>query len=112
MATSRYDRSPRLDRSVRRVTVVSGDGERSGVGRTVQLHVRRERRRRRRRTSRELRPQERLVRRMVRALEAGAREYLRRHERSTRRRRDGWLDNIDTNLERARERMLDTLIPE
>jgi len=49
---------------------------------------------------------------MVRAVEAGAREYLRRHDRSTRRRRDGWLDNMDRNLERARERMLDELIPE
>ena len=112
MATSRYDRSPRLDRSVRRVTVVSGDGDRSGVGRTVQLHVRRERRRRRRKVSRELRPEERLVRRMVRAFEVGAREYLRRHDRSTRRRRDGWLDNMDRNLERAHEKMLDELIPD
>jgi len=48
---------------------------------------------------------------MVRALEDGAKEYLKRHDRSTRRRRDGWLDNIDRNLERAHEKMLDTLIP-
>ena len=113
MATSRYDRSPRLARSVRRVTIVTGSGsDRSGVSRTVQLHVRRDRRRRRRRVSRELRPQERLVRRMVRALEDGAREYLRRHERSARRGRGRWLDDADVNLERARERMLDTLIPD
>jgi hypothetical protein len=98
----------RVDRAVRRITeVTSGEN----ISSTRQLHVRRRSRSRRRRVSRSLRPHERYTRRLIRAVEAGAREYLRRHDRSTRRRRDGWVRDMPRNLERAQEKMLDTLIP-
>ena len=103
----------RVDRAVRRITEVTSED--SGISSTRQLHVRRRRRSRsssrRRRVSRTLRPQERYTRRLARALEAGSREYLRQHERSTRRKRNGWARDMGRNLSKAEEKMLDILIP-
>jgi hypothetical protein len=98
-----------IDRAVRRITVVNFTP--SGTSSTTELHVGRRRRRRRSRVSRRLRPQERLTRRLMQALSDGARTYLRNHERSNRRRRDGWARDLNRNLARAEERAMDTLIP-
>jgi len=98
-----------VDRAVRRITIVNSTP--SGGTTTTQLHVSRRRRRRSRRVSRRLRPQERLTRRVMQAISEAARTYLRNHDRSNRRRRDGWKRDINRNLARAEERALDTLIP-
>jgi len=98
-----------VDRAVRRITIVNFMP--SGGSTTTQLHVGRRRRRRSSRVSRRLRPQERFTRRVMRALSDGARTYLRYHERSNRRSRNGWVRDFNRNLARAEERALDTLVP-
>lgn len=98
-----------IDRAVRRITIVNSTP--SGGTTTTQLHVGRRRRRRSSRVSRRLRPQERLTRRVMRAISDGARTYLTNHERSNRRRRNGWVRDFNRNIARAEERALDTLVP-
>lgn len=56
---------------------------------------------RRRRQSRRLRPLERYMRKMVEAQANAALTYLARHERSNRRKRNGWLWDIGENIYRA-----------
>jgi Family of unknown function (DUF6312) len=108
----------RVPREVRSVYVVDlGGEERSSLRSTRRLEIGRRRRRsrgsvRRRRVSRALRPQERATRRMIRAVEVGARELLRRHDRSTRRRRNGFIRDYSRNVARAQEKAMDVLIPE
>jgi hypothetical protein len=57
--------------------------------------------RRKKRVSRPLRPLERLVRHELSAGEAFSNTLLRRHRRSTRKRRNGWLRNAPNNLMKA-----------
>jgi hypothetical protein len=54
--------------------------------------------RRRRKVSAIARPLERVARRLIRAQILFGEEALRRHDRSTQRRRDGWLIDAPTNI--------------
>jgi len=97
-----------LDRAVERVTLVNA--ERSGTFSTRRIQIRR-RQRRQRRQSATIRAEERLTRRIARALQDGVQEYLKQHDRSNRSRRNGWVRDMDRNLARAQDRVLDRLIP-
>jgi len=55
----------------------------------------------RKRGSRPLRPLERAVAQAARAQEAFSTTYRRRHERANLRRRNGWLRDLDRNVDRA-----------
>jgi hypothetical protein len=88
---------PRLSRSVRRVTVLSRDDS----GKIVPVIVYDGRRRKKKKGSRMLKPVERMVRQMARANDAAAADYLRRHKKTNRKRRDGWLRDAHVNLLRA-----------
>jgi len=52
----------------------------------------------RRKRSAGLRGIERVVRRVAQANQAAADEYLDRHERANRKKKDGWLRKLDWNL--------------
>ena len=57
-----------------------------------------------RKGTRLLRPFDRAVRRLARAQETVAAEYLARHDRSNSKRRDGWLRDLGNNVYRASRR--------
>jgi hypothetical protein len=57
--------------------------------------------RRRRRGSKRLRPFEKAVRRMSRAQGTMADDYLSRHERSNRRKKNGWMKDLGKNVSRS-----------
>jgi len=77
---------------IRRITVLKRSGKTTEVV-TVYRQPRK-----RRKTSPLLRPIERTARRLVRAQIVFGQEALRRHDRSNRRRRDGWLIDAPANL--------------
>ena len=54
-----------------------------------------------RKQSRTLKPMEKAQRRMAEAMQVGSEDYLRRHERSNRKKRDGWARDMSTNVYRA-----------
>jgi len=97
-----------LDRAVERVTLVNV--EPSGTFSTRRIHIR-GRQRRQRRQSATLRAEERLTRRIARALQDGVQEYLKQHDRSNSRSRNGWVRDMDRNLTRAQDKVLNRLIP-
>jgi hypothetical protein len=88
--------TPRLTRSVRRITVFDRDS--SGSLRPVVLF---DRRRKKKKQSKGLKPVERMVRTVADANDAFASTYARRHRRSNRKRRDGWVRDIAVNVARA-----------
>ena len=57
--------------------------------------------RRRRRGSKRLRPFEKAMRRMSRAQGTMADDYLSRHERSNRRKKNGWMKDLGKNVSRS-----------
>lgn len=59
---------------------------------------------RRRRTSKRWRPFERMLRRVSTAQATAAGEYLGRHQRSSRRKRNGWLKDLGKNASKAGRR--------
>ena len=85
---------------VRRITVVSmGAGETDSVGRSVY------KRKRKRKVSKWLRPLEKMIRRSRRADRTFATEALKRHHRSNRKRRNGFIRDAPLNiLQAARKR--------
>jgi hypothetical protein len=60
--------------------------------------------RKRKKSSRGLGPMEKMVRRFSRANAEGSAQYLDRHERSSRKRRDGWLRDLPINVFKARRK--------
>lgn len=78
----------------------------STPGRTEAVLVYRFRtdKKRKKKGSRGLRLIEKLVRRTAKANEAAASEYLFRHERSNRKRRDGWVRDFPVNSYRATQK--------
>jgi Family of unknown function (DUF6312) len=86
----------RLAPSIRRITVLQPDP--SGVIAPLIVY---ERRGRKKKGSRELRPFERLTRGCAKTGEAVATTYVRRHRRSNRKRRDGWVRDMSVNVARA-----------
>jgi hypothetical protein len=96
----------KLDKTVRRVTLLASAP--SGAISTRVLQI--QKRRGRRKGSALWRPQRRLVRRAARAMEIGAQDYLRRFDRSDRRRRDGWMRDHVINLQRAYWKAMNRLV--
>ena len=88
--------TPRLTRSVRRITVFDRDS--TGSIRPVVLF---DRRRKKKKQSKALRPVERIFRTIADINDAVTSTYARRHRRSNRKRRDGWLRDLAVNIARA-----------
>ena len=82
-----------LGKSVRRVSIVKSDG--SGV---ITLH---RGKKRRKKSSKGLGIFEKAVRRMSKTNLAGAKEYDKRHRKSNRKKRDGWLRDLPKNLNKS-----------
>jgi hypothetical protein len=86
----------RLPPSIRRVTVLAMDADGAVMSRTVY-----EKRGQKRKVSPALRPLERAIRRVARANDAATSSYVARHERSTAKKRDGWLRDLTWNVLKA-----------
>jgi hypothetical protein len=87
---------PRLSKQVRKITVF--DREASGDVRPVVVFSRR---RKKKKQTKALRPIERLVRTVSDGNDAFASNYARRHRKSSRKRRNGWLRDLPLNLTRS-----------
>jgi hypothetical protein len=88
--------TPRLSRKIQRITVFDRDV--TGSLRPVVLF---DRRPKKKKQTKGLRPVERLVRTVVDANDAFGSTYARRHRRSNRKRRDGWLRDMVVNYSKA-----------
>jgi hypothetical protein len=86
----------RVGKSIKRITVLQADS--SGACVPVVVF---ESRGRKKKSSRELRPAERMTVACGDVASAAAATYLRRHKRSNRRSRDGWLREMPNNALRA-----------
>jgi len=89
----------RLSQSVRRVTVL-GRGEKGQTVPTVVF----DQGARKKKTSKFFRPLERAVYRMADAQAALGNSYVARHARSNRKKKDGWIRDLNLNLARATRR--------
>ena len=87
---------PRLSKQIKRITVFERDT--TGSLRPVVVF---NRRRRKKRQTRELKPLERLVRTISDSNDSFAGAYARRHRKSNRKNRNGWLRDLPLNLSRA-----------
>jgi hypothetical protein len=87
---------PRLGKQIKRITVFERDAE--GSLRPVVVF---NRRRRKKKQARSLRPVERLVRTLSDGSDGFASSYARRHRKSNRKNRNGWLRDLPLNLSRA-----------
>ncbi len=90
-------------KSVKRITVLQKDAS----GSTIPLVAFREPRK----GSRRLRPLEKAVRRLNVAQGTAAGVYLEAHERSNRKKRNGWFKDLRKNLARAGRRGMKKLLP-
>jgi transposase len=88
--------TPRLSTKIRRITVFDRDV--TGSLRPVVLL---DRRRKKKKQTKGLKPIERLVRTVADANDAFGSAYARRHRRSNRKRRDGWLKDAFANVSKA-----------
>lgn len=87
---------PRLSKRIKRITVFERDA--AGSLRPVVVF---NRRRRKKKQARALKPAERLVRTMSNGSDSFASSYARRHRKSNRKNRNGWLRDLPLNLSRA-----------
>jgi len=97
---------PRLNASVRRITVLNRDES----GNVVPVVVYARKRKKGRQTE-ALKPIERLARRIAEANSAAAASYLASHEKANNRRRDGWMRDTQLNFARAGRKGLEKLDP-
>ncbi len=88
--------TPRLSRKIRRITVFGRDI--TGSLRPVVLF---DRRKKKKKQTKGLKPVERLVRTVVDANDAFGSTYAKRHRRSNKKRRDGWLKDMASNVAKA-----------
>jgi hypothetical protein len=88
---------PRLSKQVKRITVF----ERDMTGSLRPIVVFNRQRRKKKKQARALRPIERLVRTMSDGNDSFAGAYARRHRKSNRKSRNGWLRDFPLNLSRA-----------
>lgn len=86
----------RLDKFVQKVIQLQRDDE----GNVVPTVVYRKRQRKTK-VSSGLKPVEKSIRRMAKAHETLGDSYLRRHKRSNRKRRDGWISDLGSNITNA-----------
>jgi hypothetical protein len=92
---------PRLSKQIRTITVFERDTA-GGLRPVVVFN----RRRKKKKQARALRPIERLVRTMSDGNDEFARTYARRHRKSNRKSRNGWLRDLPLNFSRAATRGL------
>jgi hypothetical protein len=97
---------PRLSKSVRQITVL----QRDQTG-TVAPVVVFKRRRGKKKGTKYVRPFEKAVRSLTEASDATTGTYLRRHKKSNRKRRDGWVRDIANNVVKANNKGLKELKP-
>lgn len=87
---------PRLSKSIRRVTVLQPDV--NGIVAPVVLF---RRDRKKKKQTKYVKPFEQLGRSVVKMSDTTTGDYLRRHKKSNRKHRDGWIRDAATNLVRA-----------
>jgi hypothetical protein len=87
---------PHVRATVRRITIFDRDA--SGSLRPVVIY---KRERGKKKQTKGLRPVERLVRAVADANDAMASTYVKRHRRSNRKRKDGWLRDAIVNVSKA-----------
>jgi hypothetical protein len=90
---------PRVSSSVRRITVLKKDA--SGVAAPVTVYQKRSGKKK---GTRALRWVERATRAMIDAPTKAGQAYVARHKKSNRKRRDGWLRDLNVNVVRASRR--------
>lgn len=90
-----------LSKKIRRISILSlGEGEASTLYKA---------KKRKKKRSRALKPLEKAVRRLGKANSSTARLYLKRHKKSTRKKRDGWLRDFSYNIHRAARKHAKTM---
>lgn len=94
-----------MDKSILRITVVPMGG--GGPAETIYV-----KKAEKRKASRFLKPMERGARRLLEANQAYAEELLKQHNKSNRKRKDGWLRDLGLGQIRAWRRSLKTLADE
>ena len=87
---------PRLSKSVKRITVLQRDAD-GNMSPVVVFKKRRSKKK----GSQMLRPVERIMRSYADVSDAATGTYLRRHKKSNRKRRDGWVRDLQGNLVKA-----------
>lgn len=97
---------PRVSKSVRRVTMLQRDEY--GSWRPLVLFSRR---RRKKKSTAAVKPFEQVVRSLAKASDDATSSYVRRHKKSNRKRRDGWVGDASTNLLRAGSKGLKQIQP-
>jgi hypothetical protein len=90
----------RLNSAVKRITVLKKD---DATGKFTAVAVYQQGRKRKKRT-RGLRFIEKMVRRLSKARATAAGTYNARHERSNRKKRDGWLKDLIPNMVKAQRK--------
>jgi len=98
---------PRLSKSVRKVTMLQRDE--LGSLRPVVLFKRG--RKKKKKSTAMVKPFEQGARTLARASDAATSTYLRRHRKSNRKRRDGWVGDAPTNMVRAGTKALRKVRP-
>lgn len=86
-------------KSVRRIVVLNPDGDAETLYRS----------RKKKKQSRVLKPLARARRRLAKAVEAGAEDYIDRHDRSNRKKKDGWARDSGKNNAKAMRKGLKKL---
>ncbi len=97
---------PRLSRTVQRVTILSRDD----AGNIVPVVVF-DKGRKKKRGSRALKPIERVARRLAEATTSATAKYLRAHKKANRKRRNGWVRDMNLNVVQAARRGLKKVEP-
>jgi hypothetical protein len=90
----------RLNRAVKRLTILRKD---TATGKFAPVSEFRQGRKRKKRSP-GLRMIEKVVRRLSRAQATAAAVYSERHERSNRKKKDGWLKNLIPNVVKAQRK--------
>jgi hypothetical protein len=97
---------PRLSKSVKQITVLQRDA--AGAVAPVVVF---KRRRGKKKSTKLFKPGERIARSLAEASDAYTGTYLRRHKKSNRKRRDGWIRDVPNNVAKASRKALKELRP-
>ena len=92
----------RLNKAVRRIVVITPE-----EGRAVTVYKGKSRKKKK--GSQIVRPLEKVVRRLGNATRQSARTYLARHDKSNRKKKDGWLREFNYNVYKAAVKQTKTL---
>ena len=95
-----------LGKSVARITIIRSDES----GQSIPTVIYRKKRSRKK-GSPGLRTLEKITRNMMNAQSTSSDKYLSRHKRSNRKRRNGWLRDMGTNMARAHSKGMKKLRP-